>query len=71
MANVKMTFMVEVDGETVIRHQVEEEITKKGFYFSQERQLTKEIINKMNEFHFERWVELQAWSTVGTDHDKP
>ncbi|QPB42877.1 hypothetical protein [Rodentibacter haemolyticus] len=71
MANVKMTFMVEVDGEPVIRHQVEEEITKKGFYFSQERQLTKEIINKMNEFHFERWVELQAWPTVGTDDNKP
>ncbi len=68
MANVKMTFMVEVDGEAVIRHQVEEEITKRGFYFSQERQLTKEIINKMNKFHFERWVELQAWPTVGIDN---
>ena len=68
MANVKMTFMVEVDGEAVIRHQVEEEITKRGFYFSQERQLTKEIINKMNKFHFERWFELQAWPTVGIDN---
>lgn len=33
MANVKLTFMVEVDGEAVIRHQVEEEITKKVFTF--------------------------------------
>ena len=68
MANVKMTFMVEVDSETVIRHQFEEDIIKKGFYFSQESQLTKEIINKMNEFHFERWVELQAWPSVGIDN---
>lgn len=70
MANVKMTFMVEVDGEAVIRHQVEEEITKRGSYFSQERQLTKEIINKMNKFHFERWVELQAWPTAGIDNSE-
>ncbi|MDC2825880.1 hypothetical protein PHA51_07540 [Rodentibacter pneumotropicus] len=60
MVNVKMTFTVEIEGETIVQHQIEEQV-KKCSYFSQERKLAKEIINKMNEFHSERWIDAKPW----------
>ena len=47
MATVKMKFSVEIDGEIIVQHQIEEQAEKRS-YFSQERKLTKDIINKMN-----------------------
>lgn len=66
MATVRMQFSVEIDGKTIIQHQIEEHIEKRS-YFSQERQLTKEIINKMNEFHSERWVDLKPWAEFNSN----
>ena len=60
MINVKMTFTVEIDGKTIIQHQIEEQV-KKHSYFSSERKLTKEIIDKMNEFHSDRWIDAKPW----------
>lgn len=62
MNNVKMTFTVEIDGKTIIQHQIEEQVKKRS-YFSSERKLTKEIIDKMNEFHSERWIDSKPWSS--------
>lgn len=56
MALVKMKFNVEIDGKVIIQHEIEEQIEKRS-YFSQERKLTKDIINKMNEFYSDRWVD--------------
>lgn len=61
MATVIMKFMVEIDGKTIIQHQIEEQ-TEKRSYFLQERKLTKEIIDKMNEFHSERWIDSKPWT---------
>ena len=61
MSNVKMTFTVEIDGKTIIQHQIEEQVKKRS-YFSSERKLTKEIIDKMNEFHSDRWIDAKPWS---------
>lgn len=63
MANVKMEFIVEIDGKIIIQHQIEEYVEKRS-YFSQERKLTKDIINKMNEFHSERWIDEKPWDTT-------
>ena len=60
MANVKMTFSVEIDGEIIIQHEIEEQVEKRS-YFSQERKLTKDIINKMNEFYSDRWIDTKPW----------
>ncbi|OOF65224.1 hypothetical protein [Rodentibacter pneumotropicus] len=60
MSSVKMTFIVEIDGKTIIQHQIEEQSEKRS-YFSQERKLTKEIVDKMNEFHSERWIDAKPW----------
>lgn len=60
MNNVKMTFTVEIDGRTIIQHQIEEQVKKRS-YFSSERKLTKEIIDKMNEFHSDRWIDSKPW----------
>lgn len=61
MNSVKMIFIVEINGETIIQHQIEEQIEKRS-YFSQERKLTKEIIDKMNEFHSGRWIDTKPWT---------
>ncbi|MDU8924291.1 hypothetical protein RYD26_05105 [Pasteurellaceae bacterium LIM206] len=66
MNRVKMTFTVEIDGEMIIHHQIEEQIEKRS-YFLQERKLTKEIINKMNEFHSERWIDAKPWTDIKTN----
>lgn len=52
-----MTFTIEIDGETIIQHQINEqgEITRSRFH--EERKLAKEIIDKMNEFYSERWID--------------
>ncbi|MGX2956095.1 hypothetical protein ACWIYZ_03260 [Ursidibacter arcticus] len=60
MANVKMTFSVEIDGKVIIQHEIEE-LAEKRSYFSQERKLAKEIINKMNEFYSDRWIDAKSW----------
>ncbi|WP_244149120.1 hypothetical protein [Rodentibacter mrazii] len=61
-----MTFTVEIGGETVVQHQIEEQAEKRS-YFSQERKLTKEIVNRMNEFHSERWLDARPWGNFKTD----
>lgn len=63
MANVKMKFIVEIDGRSVIHHNIEFQVKKKS-YFLHERKLTKDIINKMNEFHSERWIDEKPWDTT-------
>ncbi|HDX0980437.1 hypothetical protein E5134_10825 [Pasteurella multocida] len=63
MCNVKMTFTVEIDGETIISHQIEAQAEKRA-YFSQERKLAKEVIDKMNEFHSERWINAKPWADL-------
>ncbi|HDL1185263.1 TPA: hypothetical protein PWU47_002588 [Mannheimia haemolytica] len=60
MANVKMKFSVEIEGEVIIQHEIEEQAEKRS-YFSQERKLAKEIINKMNEFYSDRWIDAKPW----------
>lgn len=60
MAHVKMKFSVEIDGEVIVQHEIEEQAEKRSS-FSQERKLAKEIINKMNEFHSDRWVDAKPW----------
>ncbi|MGX3020348.1 hypothetical protein [Ursidibacter sp. B-7004-1] len=66
MVNVKMTFSVEIDGETIIQHQINEQgkITRSRFH--EERKLAKEIIDKMNEFHSERWIDKKPWPVFDT-----
>lgn len=61
MVNVKMTFTVEIEGETIVHHQIKEQtkVTRSRFY--EERKLTKEIIDKMNEFHSIRSVDSKPW----------
>ncbi|MBN6077298.1 hypothetical protein HYE59_07075 [Aggregatibacter actinomycetemcomitans] len=71
MSHVKITFTVEVDGETIVQHQIEEENMKKDFYFSQERELTKEIIDKMNKFHYARLIDAKPWSFPPKAYDRP
>ncbi|OOF72419.1 hypothetical protein [Rodentibacter caecimuris] len=66
MVNVKMTFTVEIEGETIVQHQIEEQAEKRS-YFSQERKLTKEIVDKMNAFHAERWIEARPWDNFTID----
>ena len=61
MALVKMKFSVEIDGKLIIQHEIEEQIEKHS-YFSQERKLTKDIINKMNEFYSDRWIDSKPWA---------
>ncbi|HDL1262041.1 TPA: hypothetical protein PWU92_002409 [Mannheimia haemolytica] len=61
MALVKMKFSVEIDGKVIIQHEIEEQIEKRS-YFSQERKLTKDIINKINEFYSDRWVDSKPWT---------
>lgn len=61
MATVRMKFSVEIDGEIIVQHQIEEQAEKRS-YFSQERKLTKDIINKMNEFYSERWIDTKPWT---------
>lgn len=61
MATMIMKFIVEIDGKVIIQHQIEEQ-TEKRSYFLQERKLTKEIIDKMNEFHSERWIDSKSWT---------
>ncbi|OOS00907.1 hypothetical protein B0187_01030 [Haemophilus paracuniculus] len=61
MATVIMKFTVEIDGKAIIQHQIEEKAEKRS-YFLQERKLTKEIIDKMNEFHSERWIDSKPWT---------
>ncbi|MBB5151866.1 hypothetical protein HNR69_001319 [Histophilus somni] len=61
-----MTFTVEIDGETIVQHQIKEQAEKRS-YFSQERKLTKEIINRMNEFHSERWLDARPWDNFTID----
>ncbi|THA11037.1 hypothetical protein [Rodentibacter pneumotropicus] len=65
MSSVKMTFIVEVDDKTIIQHQIEEQFEKRS-YFSQERKLTKEIVDKMNEFHSGRWIDTKPWGDFKT-----
>ena len=65
MSSVKMTFIVEIDGKTIIQHQIEEQSEKRS-YFSQERKLTKEIVDKMNEFHSGRWIDKKPWGDFKT-----
>lgn len=62
-----MKFSVEIDGEIIIQHQIESQAEKRS-YFSQERKLTKDIINKMNEFHSDRWIDLtlNKWLTYSS-----
>ncbi|OZN25663.1 hypothetical protein CFY87_00070 [Actinobacillus seminis] len=63
MNNVKITFSIEIDGETIISHQIEAQAEKRTC-FSQERQLAKEVIDKMNEFHSERWINAKPWADL-------
>ena len=69
MVNVKMKFSVEVDGKIIIQHQIEEQAEKRS-YLSQERKLTKEIIDKMNEFHSGRWIDAKAWTDFKTNKNQ-
>lgn len=61
MANVKMIFIVEIDDEVILEHQIEHLVIKSHYSFSQERKLTTEIIDKMNAFHSEKWVNQRPW----------
>ena len=69
MLNVKMKFSVEVNGEIIIQHQIEEQAEKRS-YLSQERRLTKEIIDKMNEFHSGRWIDAKPWTDFKTNKNQ-
>ena len=60
MASVKMTFVVEVDDNQILQHQIEVQSEKRS-YFSQERKLSKEIVDKMNSFYSERWIDAMPW----------
>ena len=60
MAHVKIKFSVEIDGKVIVQHEIEEQAEKRS-YFSQERKLVKDIINKMNEFHSDRWIDAKPW----------
>ncbi|GAB1659177.1 hypothetical protein [Mannheimia haemolytica] len=61
MSLVKMKFSAEIDGKVIIQHEIEVQ-TEKRSYFSQERKLTKDIINKMNEFYSDRWIDSKPWT---------
>lgn len=64
MINVKMTFTVEITVKPLfsIKEQAEKRST-----FREERKLTKEIINRMNEFHSERWLDARPWDNFTID----
>ena len=61
MAHVKIKFSVEIDGKVIVQHEIEEQAEKRS-YFSQERKLVKDIINKMNEFYSDRWIDSKPWT---------
>ncbi|HGO5818642.1 TPA: hypothetical protein ACU207_002357 [Mannheimia haemolytica] len=48
MAIVKIRFSIEVDGELLIDHKIEQE---KNNSFDKEREFAEEVINKLNTFY--------------------
>lgn len=61
MPIIKMTFTVEINNTNIVQHSIEIK-PQKCSYFSQERKLTKEIVDKMNGFYSEWWVDSKPWT---------
>ncbi|HHW7523216.1 TPA: hypothetical protein ACU203_002590 [Mannheimia haemolytica] len=61
MAIVKIRFCIEVDGELLIDHKIEQE---KNNSFDKEREFAEEVINKLNTFYTGMNIHKLNWADL-------